>query len=96
MSNKACQMSQSSRPQGEVEGILSCLRSSASVGPRGHGLTLANARSQRDLGAFSRCTSRCVGADHHPAAERSTPSTQVKAACRLADNEKEWISQHEL
>ena len=34
-------------------------------------------------GALSRRSSRCVGADWHPAAEKRTPSTQAKAACRL-------------
>ena len=64
----------------EVEGILSCFRAPRPWDHPGPGLTFARARSCRDL---SRRSSRCEGADQHPAAKRRTPSTQAKAACRL-------------
>ena len=70
------------RMTSEVDGTLRCVRSSASVGPLGPGVTLARARSKRDLGALSKRNSRYEGSDHHPAAEKRTPSTQAKAACR--------------
>ena len=69
----------------DVDGTLSCVRCFASVGPPGPGFTLARARSKRDLGALSKINSRFDGAEHHPAAEKRTPSTQAKAACRPTD-----------
>ena len=66
----------------DVDGTLSCVRRSASVGPRGPGFTFARERSKRDLGPLSKSNSRFDGADHQPAAEKRTPSTQAKAACR--------------
>ena len=66
----------------DVDGTLSCVRSTASVGHPCLGFTLERERSKRGLEASSKSNSRCEGAGHHPAAEKRTPSTQAKAACR--------------
>ena len=85
MAKQAWQIPQWSRlPDKRSEGTLRLLSELrirwTTPGP---GLTFGRARSIRDLGALSRRRSRCVGADHHLAPQKRTPSTQAKAACRL-------------
>ena len=70
----------------EVDGTLSCVPELRIRRLPGAGFTSARARSKRDLEASSKNNSRCEGADHHPAAEKRTPSTQAKAACRRTGN----------